>query len=98
MNNIKYLAIGGGGIFGLKYLGILSNYNLSNVKSYCGSSIGGLICYMLSIGYTCEELYKKVIEIDKELKMIMDFTEQNTLTLTRIKRRFLSDKNKKVPI
>ena len=68
-NKIKYLAVGGGGIFGFKYLGILSKYDLSYVKSYCGCSIGGFLCYFLSIGYECEEFFKKVIDMDP-----MDYT------------------------
>jgi predicted acylesterase/phospholipase RssA len=64
MVKIKYLAIGGGGMYGITYLGVLSKHNISHVKSYCGCSIGGLICYFLCIGYKCIELFKKIVDID----------------------------------
>jgi predicted acylesterase/phospholipase RssA len=64
MVKIKYLAVGGGGMYGITYLGVLSKYNLLNIKSYCGCSIGGLICYFLCIGYECQELFDKITDID----------------------------------
>lgn len=62
-----HLIIGGGGIKGAAIIGslkVLFDHNLLEIEGYIGSSIGGLICFLLNIGYTCEELNDIMLNID----------------------------------
>jgi len=59
---IENIVLSGGGIKGLAQLGALqalfsdSSINQKQIKRFVGSSVGGLICFFLSIGYNCEEI------------------------------------------
>ena len=57
----KNIIIPGGGIYGIQLVGILKNlkkYNiLKDIKSYLGTSAGSIICFLLIIGYTIDEIY-----------------------------------------
>ena len=52
------LVLSSGGIRGFLHLGFLDNlYSyITNVKYYCGCSVGAYICMLLSIGYTPLEI------------------------------------------
>lgn len=54
------LVLSGGGVNGILELGSLQYCNdkclLSNIKTYVGTSIGSIICYLLIIGYTPVEI------------------------------------------
>lgn len=56
------LIFGGGGIYGVAFLGALSELcaqnvlNLKNIRNYMGVSIGSIICVALAVGYTVPEL------------------------------------------
>lgn len=56
----KYLAISGGGVKGLSMLGSLRMLEglglLDEVEEYIGSSIGGVLVTMLSMGFTSKEM------------------------------------------
>lgn len=58
---IKNLVISGGGISGMGLLGIIKyledNNFLTNIESYIGTSVGSIICFLLSIGYKSKDLY-----------------------------------------
>ena len=61
-NNIDTICISGGGIKGFCFIGAL-NYLISknyiyikNINNWCGTSIGAVICFLLSIGYTINEI------------------------------------------
>lgn len=65
---ITHLALSGGGIKGASLVGALSNLQdknlLNTIEEYIGSSVGGLICFLLNIGYTCDELKDILLNID----------------------------------
>lgn len=58
------LVLSGGGIRGIALVGALlvldEHKCLDKIKTYAGTSIGALICGMLSMGYTLEELCKEM--------------------------------------
>lgn len=58
---LKNLVISGGGLNGIAYLGIIKYLEehklLNNITHYIGTSIGGVICYLLTINYSSNELY-----------------------------------------
>lgn len=60
----RKLAIGGGGIYGIKYLGILSKYDITRVERICGSSVGAIIAFFITIGFSCEELFNVIKTIN----------------------------------
>ena len=64
----QHLVISGGGMKGYIALGSLISinnyYNLNKFKSYIGTSVGSLLCFLLSIGYTVEEAKQIFINID----------------------------------
>ena len=57
---INKLIISGGGMLGISYLGALKYLDelniLVNINEYYGCSIGGLLCGLIYIGYTIDEL------------------------------------------
>lgn len=66
INNLKpkYLCLSGAGIYGISFLGALKHIDLSDVEVYIGSSAGGIISTLLTIGFTSEEIYKIVYTIN----------------------------------
>jgi predicted acylesterase/phospholipase RssA len=50
------LVISSGAIKGFLILGFLDHTNISNIKYFCGCSVGSYICMLLSIGYTPLEI------------------------------------------
>jgi predicted acylesterase/phospholipase RssA len=68
LKNKTILVIAGGGIKGLAMLGsikcLYENNILNKIIKYAGTSIGGLICGLLYIGYTPNELYKFFYNLD----------------------------------
>ena len=79
MNNyFDELIISSGGNKGISIVGALNKFikhsDLNNFKYLTGCSIGAIICFMLNIGYTIEELNDIVFhinfEIFQELKVI----------------------------
>lgn len=69
-NNIKNLVFEGGGVKGIAYCGCLKaldDYNLlSQVTSAIGTSAGSAIALMVILGFTPEEIYKELINLDYE--------------------------------
>ena len=66
--NKKILVIGGGGIKGIGYIGAL-NYleesgKLKDIEIYAGTSIGGLLCGLLYIGYTAKKLKNLTMKLN----------------------------------
>lgn len=66
----KILVIGGGGLKGFMYLGVLrylyENNYLDKVNTFVGTSVGGILASLLAIGYSPEELYNFAYEFDFE--------------------------------
>ena len=69
LNEIDTIVISGGGIRGIGFLGILdklSEYkNLENIITYIGSSIGGIICFFLMIGYKPIDIFLFFFNIEE---------------------------------
>ena len=69
-NNKKFntISLSGGGIKGIVFLGALKyldeNNLLNNINTYCGVSVGSIICFLLIIGYKYNELYKFIMNLD----------------------------------
>jgi predicted acylesterase/phospholipase RssA len=68
--NLNKLVIGGGGIKGFSFIGILKymeeNNLLDNITHYYGSSAGAIICTLLCIDYTIDEIEELIsLEFDK---------------------------------
>ena len=65
------LVISGGGINGFCILGVLKKLTelkmLENIETYCGTSVGAIICFLLLIGYTTTEIFELLVEIDFSL-------------------------------
>jgi predicted patatin/cPLA2 family phospholipase len=64
------VCLSGGGIKGIIFLGILKYLqnqkliNLSLIKNWVGTSMGAIVCYLFTIGYTIDELIKFNLEFD----------------------------------
>lgn len=75
-----HLIIGGGGVKGMAIIGALEalskNGILDGITHYLGSSIGGLICFLLTIGYTYSELF--------DITMKLDFSKYKDIDITNI--------------
>ena len=69
-NNIKFntLSLSGGGIKGIVFLGALKyldeNNLLNDINTFCGVSVGSIICFLLIIGYKYNDLYKFIMNLD----------------------------------
>lgn len=63
----EILVISGGGEKGIAYIGALeylednTTFNIKNLKILSGSSIGGIICFGITIGMTLNEIKKKFL-------------------------------------
>ena len=77
----RKICFSGGGIRAVAFVGALEILNkhklLVNVKEYVGVSAGALIGFVLSIGYTFQELKKLVLEFD--FSLIRNLEPENTL-------------------
>lgn len=60
----RYLSLSGAGIYGIAFLGVLSEVDLSNIEVFIGSSAGGVISTLLNIGYTSQEIYKIIYTLN----------------------------------
>jgi len=73
INNCKknILVLAGGGIKGIYIIGCLKYLEekgfLKNIDTYAGTSIGGILSFMLNIGFTIDEMYKfsKIFDLEK---------------------------------
>ncbi len=74
-----HLIISGGGIKGAAIIGALKVLNnnklLDNLEAFIGSSAGGLICFLLNIGYTCDELKDIILNINFNKFQELCFTD-----------------------
>lgn len=70
---------------GMYMLGFLEEeskiYDLSNIQKYSGSSVGALICLLLSIGCTVQEIKEKAIIFDP----FVEFADDNDIYLKILK-------------
>jgi predicted patatin/cPLA2 family phospholipase len=76
--NFQELILSSGGNKGISLIGILNelnnHYPINKINYYTGCSVGALICFLINIGYTINELNKIVFEINfgifQDLKII----------------------------
>jgi NTE family protein len=70
LSHIKNIMLSGGSIKGIMHLGalmtmtMLHGLSLSNIESYSGSSIGSVLCVLLSINFTPEEIFERFYHND----------------------------------
>lgn len=66
--NKKILVISGGGIKGFSALGAVSKLSqlniMTNIETFCGTSAGSAICLLLIIGYSAQDIYNILSELD----------------------------------
>jgi len=72
---IDTCVLSGGSIKGIAYIGVLKalddKHILKNIKTFAGTSIGGIVSALYIIGYTYEELMEFIILLDlKKLKCV----------------------------
>jgi NTE family protein len=71
LSGINTLVLSGGSLKGISYIGVfkaLNEYNiLKNIKTFAGTSIGGIIAVLYVIGYTSDELSEFINLIDFEI-------------------------------
>ena len=76
------VVVSGGGVHGAKLLGVLARCHeagiLEGVRLYAGTSVGGVICFLLVLGYEPCEIMKMVLESE-----ILEKTRRSA-TLSRI--------------
>jgi hypothetical protein len=81
--NYEEIVISSGGINGISLLGGLNicnkYYNLKTIKYFTGCSFGSILCFLIVIGYTIDEINKIIFNIDfskfQDLK-IMNFIDK----------------------
>lgn len=65
------IIISGGGIKGYAALGAVSKLKeleiIDEPDVYCGTSIGSSLCLLLSIGYSCEDIFTILHDIDSDM-------------------------------
>lgn len=67
--NYNTLCLSGGGVLGLSFLGVIekleeNGFNLSTINHFVGTSVGSIICFFYSIGYTTDEIKNFALEFD----------------------------------
>ena len=60
----RYICLSGAGIYGISFLGVLNEVDLNNIEVLIGSSAGGVIVALLSIGYTPQEIFKIIYTLN----------------------------------
>jgi predicted patatin/cPLA2 family phospholipase len=68
--NYKEIVIGSGGIYGISLLGALNVfykfYSFKKIKYYTGCSFGSIVCFLLVIGYSMDEVNNIIVKLDLE--------------------------------
>lgn len=111
MNSYDTICLGGGGLKGICELGALhylyfnEYYNTDNIRFYIGTSVGSIICVLLSIGYKPIELFAKIIKtdvsLDLDLTHLSNFKESRGIfdinILTKHVEQLIINKLNKIP-
>jgi hypothetical protein len=78
------LCLSGGSDRGIAFLGVLDylqenhNFNINNIKSFIGTSVGSIIIFFINIGYTIHEMGEFILCFDVS-KLQNDITVENLL-------------------
>lgn len=90
-NMYTHLIISGGGVKATSIIGVLEvlyEKNLLDLKGMIGSSAGGLICFLLNIGYTYQEM--------KEILFSLDFGQYRDIDFSRVLEKWGLDTGLKI--
>jgi predicted acylesterase/phospholipase RssA len=84
-DKITTLILGGGGVYGFLYLGLIKfleeqNILQQQVTQIIGVSVGSMMSLYLALGYTYAEIYKSVM-FDIELAKILDINSDNIFNI-----------------
>lgn len=106
---INKLVLSGGGIKGISFIGVFKALYelciLDNIKTYSATSIGTIICFLIIIGYSYDELWKFIEIFD--FSKLYNFDISNLLNtygindgklIISILQKFLKKKNIKIDI
>lgn len=88
------LVLSSGGLKGISQIGALKYLHeknmLDNITTYAGTSVGGIICVLLNIGYTIDELYDFV--------MLFDLSKIKSVSIDNLYNNFGLDNGEKLLI
>jgi predicted acylesterase/phospholipase RssA len=105
----KILVIGGGGLKGINELGALQYFNsenlLSDIEIFAGTSIGSILCLLLSIGYEPLEIFSEILKIENWIDIgisnILYFFENwglvKSAEVINIVKKMIKNKFRKIP-
>jgi predicted patatin/cPLA2 family phospholipase len=66
----KEIVIGSGGIYGISLLGAINvfykYYSFKKIKYYTGCSFGSIVCFLLVIGYSMDDVNNIIVKLDIE--------------------------------
>jgi predicted acylesterase/phospholipase RssA len=83
-DQITTLIFGGGGVYGILYLGLVKFCEdqgiLKQLKKVIGVSVGSMVSLYLALGYTYPELYKSVM-YDIDLYKILEISADNIFNI-----------------
>ncbi len=70
----QVLLLSSGGFRGFSMLGLLTRYKseLKDIQTYIGSSVGGVLCLLLSIGFSPEEIFVSFLTEFKRFSLVDD--------------------------
>lgn len=102
---MKTLVLSGGGIKGIAMLGLLQRLykdgKLNNITKYIGTSVGSIICLLLSLGFTPLEIYNMSNKLNINLSSIKDMISEygiiSTSTVSDIMRSEIKNKIGYIP-
>ena len=86
MKKYDTLCLSGGGILGLSFIGtieylekkqIINNLE-SKITNFAGTSVGSMVCFILSLGYTIKELKETILKFNIK-KLIPEVNVENLL-------------------
>ncbi len=81
LTNKKILALSGGGVKGLAHISVLrvleENNTVKNFTTLAGTSVGAIIAFLMTIGYTSKEIYEFIMALD--LRKLYKIDEFSTL-------------------
>ena len=82
--NYDTICLSGGGVKGITFIGALEylekikHINMENIKNLIGTSVGSIICFILSLNYTISEIKQFILNFDIS-KLSPDLNIENLL-------------------
>lgn len=102
---MKTLVLSGGGIKGIAMLGLLQKLykqgNLTNINKFIGTSVGSIICLLLSFGFTPLEIYNMTNKLSLNFSSYKDIINEygiiDTSTVSNILKTEIKTKIGHIP-